>query len=175
MNRKSPILVILPTGLGKSLLFQLPASIDFLEVTIVILPLLSLLQGQLARARALNISATIFDSRNPPDSVQLVFTTPESSITSDFQNFLHRLKQYKRLNRIIIDECHEVLNSTQTFRKNIRRLDKLIEKRTQIILLTATLPPRYKSSLFDILYLSPEKLFKYRLSSNRSNIRYSVY
>ena len=175
MDRKSPILAILPTGLGKSLLFQLPASIDFLGVTIVILPLLSLLQSQLARARALNISATIFDSRNPPDSVQLVFTTPESSITSDFQNFLSRLEQFKRLDRIVIDECHEILNSTNTFRKNIRRLGELLEKKTQIILLTATLPPKYESSLFDTLYLSPEKVFKYRLSSNRSNIRYSVY
>lgn len=174
IDRKSPILSISPTGSGKSILYQLPASLNFLGVTIVVLPLLSLLQNQLARAQALNIVAAIFNPRNPPESAQLVFTTPETSLTSDFQTFLNRLQQFKRLDRIVIDECHVILNRSQTFRKNLRRLGDLVGKKTQIILLTATLPPRYEFKLFDTLYLSSDKTFKYRLSSNRSNIRYSV-
>lgn len=175
IDRKSPIILISPTASGKSLYFQLPASLDFLGVTIVILPLLSLLQDQLARAKALNIVATIFSPRSPPDSAQLVFTTPETSLETDFQNFLSRLRQFKRLDRIVIDECHVVLNTRQTFRKQLGRLGDLIGNNTQIILLTATLPPRYEARLFNTLYLSPEKIVKYRLPSNRSNIRYSVY
>ena len=68
-----------------------------------------------------------------------------------------------------------ILNRSQTFRKNLRRLGDLIEKNTQIVLLTATLPPRYQSDIFDTLYLQSEKASIYRLPSNRSNIRYSVY
>ena len=96
------------------------------------------------------------------------------SLSNDFQTFLNRLQQFKRLDRIVINECHVILNRSQTFRKNLRRLGDLIGKKTQIVLLTATLPPRYESKLFDILYLLLDKAFKYRLSSNRSNIRYSV-
>ena len=119
MDRKSPILVISPTGSGKSLLYQLPASIDLLEVTIVVLPLNSLIQDQFAIAQALNIATAIFNANHPPDSAQLVFTTPETSLITDFQNFLLRLQQFKRLDRIIIDECHIALNKSQTFRRNL--------------------------------------------------------
>ena len=176
MDRKSPILVISPTGSGKSLLYQLPASIDLLEVTIVVLPLNSLIQDQFAIAQALNIAAAIFNANHPPDSAQLVFTTPETSLTTNFQNFLLRLQQFKRLDRIIIDEYHVALNKSQTFRRNLQRLDNLIDsKKTQVILLTATLPSKYKKSLFNTLYLSIEKATINRLSSNRLNIRYIVY
>ena len=93
----------------------------------------------------------------------------------DFQNFLARLRQFKRLDRIVLDECHVILNKSQNFRRNLRRLGELIEQKTQILLLTATLPPRYEGSLFETLFLDQKKASIYRLPSNRSNIRYSVY
>ena len=88
VNRTSFILAIAPTGSGKSLLYQIPSLIDPLGVIIVILPLLSLLFDQLNRAKRLEISATIFDPRNPPDSVRLVFTTPKTSLNPEFQSFI---------------------------------------------------------------------------------------
>ncbi len=140
----------------------------------MILPLLSLLQDQLARAKALNISAAIFNVRNPPESAQLVFTTPETSLGSGFQDFLNRLRQFKRLDRIVIDECHVILNKSQTFRRKLGQLGDLVEKNTQFLLLTATLPPKYESNLFEILHLQLQKASIWRLSSNRPNIRYRV-
>ena len=123
VNRTSFILAIASTGSGKSLLYQIPSLIDLLEVTIVILSLISLLFDQLNRARRLNISATIFDSRNPPDSTRLVFTTPETSLNLEFQSFLQRLRTFYQLDRIVIDEYHVILNKKQHFRKRLSQLD----------------------------------------------------
>ena len=173
-NRTSILLVIAPTGSGKSLFFQIPSLIDPLGVTIVILPLISLLYDQLSRAKRLNISATIYNPRNPPDSVRLVFTTPETSLTRGFQSYLSRIRTFKQLDRIIIDECHLILNNNSNFRKQLGRLGELIDFKTQLILLTATLPPRYQSDLFNKLYIKESEVKIYRSPSNRVNIRYSV-
>ena len=140
----------------------------------MILPLKSLLIDQLARAKRLNISATIYDSRNPPDSVRLVFTTPETSLLESFQSFLLRLQTFRQLDRIIIDECHVILNNKSTFRRRLSQLGDLVRFQSQIILLTATLPPRYQSELFNRLYIKESEVKIYRSPSNRPNIRYSV-
>ena len=140
----------------------------------MILPLISLLYDQLSRAKRLNISATIYNPRNPPDSVRLVFTTPETSLTRDFQSYLSRIRTFKQLDRIIIDECHLILNNNSNFRKQLGRLGELIDFKTQLILLTATLPPRYQSDLFNKLYIKESEVKIYRSPSNRVNIRYSV-
>ena len=141
----------------------------------MILPLISLLIDQLARAKRLNISATIYNPRNPPDSVRLVFVTPETSLTKDFQSYLLRLRTFYQLDRIIIDECHIIINKNSNFRRQLSRLGELIDFKTQLILLTATLPPRYQSDLFNKLYIKESEVKIYRSSSNRVNIRYSVH
>ena len=94
VNRTSFILAIASTGSGKSLLYQISSLIDSLGVTIVILSLISLLFDQLQRAKRLEISATIFDSRNSLDSIRLVFTTSKTSLNLKFQSFLQRLKTF---------------------------------------------------------------------------------
>lgn len=172
--RTSPILAILPTGAGKSLLFQLPAFLDTIGTTIVILPLLSLLEDQFRRAKALNISTDIFNPRKPPDSARLVFTTPETSLTVDFRHFLNRLRATQQLDRIVFDECHVILNRKQQFRKQLGQLGQLIELNTQLVFLTATLPPRYEPDLFETMHLGATPPKVYRSDTVRPNIHYSV-
>ena len=140
----------------------------------MILPLISLLFDQLQRAKRLGISATIFDARNPPDSVRLVFTTPETSLSKSFQSFLQRLQTFYQLDRIIIDECYIILNKKSTFRRQLSQLGDLISFKTQIVLLIATLPPRYQSNLFEKLNIKEFEVKIYRSLSNRLNIRYFV-
>jgi len=174
LARVSPILAILPTAGGKSLLFQLPASIGSIGVSIVIEPLVSLLQDQQARAKKLGISSAIFNARSPPDSSRLVFTTPETFLSSDFRDFVNRLRITQQLDRVIIDECHVILNSKQSFRKRLARLGEVVELNTQLILLTATLPPRYEVDLLRNLFLESSRPKITRSSTERVNIGYSV-
>ena len=68
-----------------------------------------------------------------------------------------------------------ILDSRQNFRKNLRKLyDLIVDKKTQIVLTTATLPPKFEKSIFNTLFLSHQKALIFRLSSDRSNIRYIV-
>ncbi len=174
LDRVTPILVVAPTGSGKSLLFQLPAKLGSLGVSIVIEPLVSLLQDQHRRARTLGISSAIFDARNPPDSARLVFTTPETFVSKDFRNFVNRLRITQLLDRVFIDEVHVILSTKNTFRRSLSRLGDVVDLRTQIVLLTATLPPRYERDLLRTLYLASYEPKIFRSPSERPNIRYSV-
>lgn len=140
----------------------------------MILPLISLLFDQLQRAKRLKISATIYDPRNPPDSVRLILTTPETSLSKDFLEFLRRLQTFHQLDRIVIDKYHIILNKKSIFRRRLSQLEDLVNFKTQFILLTATLPPRYQSDLFNKLYIKESEIKIYRSLSNRPNIRYSV-
>ena len=174
LARVSPILVILPTSAGKSLLFQFPANLGLIGVTIVIEPLLSLLQDQLSRVKTLGISLAIFNARSPLDLARLVFTTPETFLGLDFWNYINQLRITQQLDRVIIDECHIILNRKESFQKSLGRLGEVVDLKTQLVLLTATLPPKYQANLLRGLFLDPSRTKIYRANTVRPNIRYSI-
>ncbi len=122
-------------------------------VSIIIEPLVSLLQDQLSRAKNLGISSAIFNARIPPDSARLVFTTPETFLSLDFRNFVNRLRILQRLDRVFIDEVQVVLNTKESFRRVLGRLREVVDLKTQLVLLTATLPLRYERDLLRTLNL----------------------
>jgi superfamily II DNA helicase RecQ len=74
--------------------------------------------------------------------------TPESAVGEEFATFLNRLRATRQLDRIVIDECHIVLNRRYTFRKQMQQLGKLVAAETQMVLLTATLPPSEEDELY---------------------------
>ena len=77
----------------------------------------------------------------PPDGVSIVLVTPESAVSDDFKSFITRLKATRQLDRVVIDECYVILNEQRDFRINLQRLGQLVMAETQIVLLTAILPP----------------------------------
>jgi hypothetical protein len=119
MSRRN-LLVVLPTGAGKSRCFQLPALLSS-GLTLVVAPLLSLITDQieaLARhsVRALHLSshqsveetaATFAELRHVPPTAKLLYVTPERLQQSvHLSNCLQRLHEHQLLERIVIDECH---------------------------------------------------------------------
>ncbi|CAG8059412.1 unnamed protein product, partial [Penicillium salamii] len=80
----SPIVAIMPTGGGKSLLFQLPAWISK-GLTVVVVPLVALRKELYDRCTNLDISCAQWDSLHPPDPVSIVFVTPESALSMEFR------------------------------------------------------------------------------------------
>ncbi|KAH7150605.1 P-loop containing nucleoside triphosphate hydrolase protein [Fusarium sp. MPI-SDFR-AT-0072] len=118
--------VLMPTGGGKSLCYQLPAVIKTGKtqgITIVVSPLLSLMQDQVDHMKALGIQAvafngeysaeykrqamTAFEKRSPEDYIELLYVTPEMvSKNTTFNNGLRTLHHQGKLARIIIDEAH---------------------------------------------------------------------
>ncbi|OLN88756.1 ATP-dependent helicase SGS1 [Colletotrichum chlorophyti] len=186
--------VLMPTGGGKSLCYQLPAIVSSGKtkgVTIVVSPLLSLMQDQVDHMSALNIQAfslngdtnaqkrsSIFSSfkeRSPELYIQLLYVTPE--MLNNSQNFLRALTNLysgKRLARIVIDEAHCVSQWGHDFRPDYKALGKLRHQfpTVPIIALTATAT---QNVIVDIKHnLGIDSCEVFSQSFNRPNLTYEV-
>jgi superfamily II DNA helicase RecQ len=105
------ILVIMPTGGGKSLLFMLPAAASWHGVTIVIVPMVALRQDMCKYSNEKGIPCTEWDSKRPPYHARIILATPESAVTLAFGRFVEEKKRSYQLEWIVIDECHMILES----------------------------------------------------------------
>lgn len=174
-QRRLRVLVVMATGAGKSALFMLPASAVGSGHTIVIAPLTALLDDLLDRCERAGIPSTKWDGRRPPYWARIVFVTPESAVSAPFGRFLDALRAQGDLDRIVIDECHTMLESTATWRPDVLKLVQMTTKDTQVIYLTATLPPIRQPCLLQLAGLNERSLTVCRdQSTARTNIAYSV-
>lgn len=174
LHGHSPILSIMPTGGGKSLFFFLPALYEGSGTSIVVIPLIALRHDLVRRAHECQISCQEWNPYYPPDHSKLVLVTPEAASTENFQRFLTGLRTTQQLDRIFIDECHVILDQASTFRPKLMALKKWTLLETQLIFLTATLPPSRESELWTALQLTSARPSVFRTSTTRQNIHYRV-
>lgn len=141
------VLMILPTGGGKSLCYQLPTLL-MRGITVVISPLLALMHDQVVALQANGISAAMLSSMQDLEEshtieqqlksgeIKLLYVAPERLTNSYFLTLLHRLE----INFFVIDEAHCVSEWGHEFRENYRRLSLLKEQfpATPIAAFTAT-------------------------------------
>jgi hypothetical protein len=146
---ESPVIQIASTGGGKSLSFMLPAYCTPDGVTVVVVPLTALESDLERRCREARIPAAIWSSREPVQMASIVLVTPESVITKGFRGFINRLLARQRLDRVVIDECHVILDSSADFRPKLLELGRTIaDWGVQLVMLTATLAPRDEGEFF---------------------------
>lgn len=170
----SPIVTVMPTGGGKSLLFMLPAWVAG-GLTVVVVPLIALRHDMQQRSKQLGVPCVEWDSRRPPDEASIVLVTPEATRSESFQTFLNRQRVLQRLDRIVIDECHIVLNDQEGFRPDLQRLGDLRAAHTQMVLLTATLPPTEEARLYQRMRWPADRVAMYRSRTNRKNVAYRLW
>lgn len=103
-----------------------------------------------------------------------MFVIAESAVSQSFADFVNAKMLNQQLERIIIDECHSVLQSTKKFRPKVLQLRELISRQTQVVCLTATLLPRREPAFMSIMDMEPSEVRMIRESTVRPNIRYSV-
>ncbi|KAL6154871.1 hypothetical protein ACJQWK_00892 [Exserohilum turcicum] len=175
MRYESPVVAIMGTRAGKSVLFMLPASVST-KVTVVVVPLVALRFDIKARCDELGIVSGEWDSRRPYRSVQIMFVTPEAAVGEAFGHYINRERSMGRLDRIVIDECHSILDSLKGFRSRLLGLRELLRVETQMVYLTATLRPKEEKQFLDVMGL-PEKskCYWFRGQTTRKNIRYAVH
>ncbi|KAF7174655.1 hypothetical protein CNMCM6106_000807 [Aspergillus hiratsukae] len=89
---ESPVVAVMPTGGGKSMLFMVPAFATPGGTTVVVVPLVALRADMTRRCQQLGISCVAWESRRPPDAASIVLVTPESAVSPDFHTFLNRLR-----------------------------------------------------------------------------------
>jgi len=150
LRNESPILVVMGTGVGKSLLFMLPALIASKDsgTTIVIVPLTALQSSLQQRCQRAGIPSVIWDSGRPSQVAPLILVTPESALTKGFGTLLDRLQGLRQLDRIVFDECHTVLDAHAGFRPKLLQLSQLVKRAVPLLYLTATLAPSDEPELF---------------------------
>jgi bloom syndrome protein len=188
------VFVLMPTGGGKSLCYQLPAVISSgmtRGVTVVVSPLLSLMEDQVQHLRKLHVQALymngecspsqrnmIFDAfreHRPDEFIQVLYVTPEMlSNSRSVVNALEQLHQRGNLARLVIDEAHCVSQWGHDFRPDYKQLGEFRRRfdGVPVMALTATATENVK---LDVIHnLGMKGCEQYKQSFNRPNLHYHV-
>ena len=130
LKKKKDVLAVMSTGFGKSLIYQFPA-LYTKKITLVISPLISLMNDQIIKLKESNILATSINSTVKDkykikkeildNKYRIVYMTPEYIISA--KDYIVKLK--KKLVLIAIDECHCVSRYGHDFRPSYRKLGKI--------------------------------------------------
>lgn len=178
---KRDTFVLMPTGGGKSLCFQLPA-LKLAGVTLVVSPLIALMKDQVDSLKACGVGAEFINSSLSSDQigkimsrieageVRLLYIAPERFALSGFQEFLKKLE----INLIAIDEAHCISEWGHDFRPDYRNLSllKKIFPNVPLIALTATATAKVREDIIRQLNFQNAKTF---ISSfDRENLRISI-
>ena len=184
LNKKSAM-VIMPTGAGKSLCFQLPALLSE-GTALVVSPLIALMKNQVdvirgiswndGVAHVLNSSLNNTQIQNVKNDIssgitKLLYVAPESLAKESYIEFLSKSK----ISFLAVDEAHCISEWGHDFRPEYRNLNtiiKKIKKDIPIIALTATATPKVKDDIIKNLGINKAKLFN--TSFNRPNLFYEV-
>lgn len=174
--------VIMPTGAGKSLCYQLPA-ITNEGVAIVISPLIALMKNQVDQLNAFGINAQFLNStlnkaeinkvkKDALDgSLKLLYIAPESLTKEENLDFLQRAN----ISFVAVDEAHCISEWGHDFRPEYRRIRGIIDNINPdlpLIALTATATPKVQQDIAKNLRMEESALFK--SSFNRKNLYYEV-
>jgi len=173
--------VLLPTGAGKSLCYQIPA-LCLPGLTIVVSPLIALMRDQVEALRQSGVRAAALNSTLTMDEVadiraqlmvgevDLLYVTPERLVSDGFLGLLSRLE----ISLFAIDEAHCVSQWGHDFRPEYMQLSVLRERFPGVprMALTATANPQTRDDLIHRLQLEDARVFS--ASFDRPNIRYTI-
>ncbi|GMF14567.1 unnamed protein product [Phytophthora lilii] len=192
-------LVLMPTGGGKSLCYQLPALL-LPGLVVVVSPLLALMQDQVAALRRKHIGVEMMSSLvaqsqrerivarllqqfgkevSTVDSerVEMLYTTPETLQGEQMQSLLQQLEKRRGLALFAIDEAHCISSWGHDFRPAYRNLGRLRKQfpKTPMIALTATATERVRDDITRQLHFAADGSDVLLADFNRANISYVVY
>ncbi|BEI85118.1 hypothetical protein CcaverHIS002_0505190 [Cutaneotrichosporon cavernicola] len=191
--RGCDVLVVAPTGLGKSVCFQVPAVTIEYGITIVVSPLLALMRDQVSSMRLKGIQAFQLSEKTDPADVQeikrqlrlghpqlrLLYVTPETLFSPKYTSDFDIAYRQKQIVRLVVDEAHVIDEWGSTFRPTYRKLGefRLRYPGVPITALTASATSDVRSDLLTILNMpktSDQGLAQWVEPFNRKNLFYEV-
>jgi len=176
-------LVIMPTGMGKSLCFQIPALLGD-GLTVVISPLIALMKDQVDGLLARGIDATFINSslnRNAREKryaavkagkYQLLYVTPERFRKQAFVDIISR----RKVGLLAVDEAHCISQWGHDYRPDYTRLKefRMLLGEPTTVALTATATPDVQKDIVHQLGLAPGDMTLYHEGINRPNLHLEV-
>ncbi len=182
-------LVLMPTGGGKSLCYQVPAIVRQRRghgVTVVVSPLIALMHDQVGALHEAGVSAAFLNSSLEGDEARrverellagkltLLYAAPERILTPRFMAMLETLHERGHLSLFAIDEAHCVSQWGHDFREEYLALSALHEQFPGVprVALTATADDHTRADIIQRLKLEEARLFV--ASFDRPNIRYTI-
>ncbi|KAL4095370.1 hypothetical protein PRIC1_008744 [Phytophthora ramorum] len=188
-------LVLMPTGGGKSLCYQLPALL-LPGLVVVVSPLLALMQDQVAALRRKHIGVEMLSSlvvqkqrqqivarlleveaKAQTERIEILYTTPETLQGEQMQKLLQQLYKRGGLALFAIDEAHCISSWGHDFRLAYRKLGKLrnLFPKVPVIALTATATERVREDITRQLHFAADGSDVLLADFNRANISYTVH
>lgn len=174
-------LVLLPTGGGKSVCYQVPA-LALNGVTVVISPLISLMQDQVSQLKALGVQAAYINNSLSRDEqqqiyqqlhnglIKLLYVAPEKVLQHEFKERLSHLN----ISLFAIDEAHCVSHWGHDFRPHYCRLSELKQRFAHIPMMALTATADKATRVDIIQQLGLNTPYVHTGSFDRPNIRYTI-
>ncbi|XP_041491662.1 ATP-dependent DNA helicase Q5 isoform X1 [Microtus oregoni] len=182
------VFVCMPTGAGKSLCYQLPALLAN-GITIVVSPLIALIQDQVDHLLALKVPVSSLNSKlsvqerkellsdleQDKPRTKLLYITPEMAASASFQPTLTSLVSRNLLSYLVVDEAHCVSQWGHDFRPDYLYLGALRSclTHTPCVALTATATPQVQEDVFAALHLK-HPVASFKTPCFRANLFYDV-
>ncbi len=177
------LLVVMPTGAGKSLIYQLPALLED-GLTLGVSPLIALMKDQVDQLRQKGIAATYVNSslsaeeqhrrlhRCAAGEIRLLYVAPERFRSPAFLQAIGRAK----LARLAVDEAHCISQWGHDFRPDYRRLADFRAQigNPRVTALTATATPRVQQDIIEALGLAGEQVDVHVHGFERPNLQIEV-
>jgi superfamily II DNA helicase RecQ len=177
MSGRESLIVILPTGGGKSVLFMLPGLIKGAGTSIVVVPFTALMDDLVDRAQKSGVDCIRWKPGSAEGGEQhrrmakMVVVSADVASTQEFTDYADGLRGRGLLDRIFVDECHTIIMDVG-YRKDLEALKGLHRYDCPVVLLTATLPPRMERWFRQSMLVRDASMIRAR--TTKRNIRYKV-